>query len=218
MSNDTYHSDPIMRLTAQRAARAAADRHEMPDDHPGESRSVTMIIYAWAAVGLVAFGVATTSLVRQSTDPTQSYATAASSVPETSVVGPEEFASIDEVDLITTSSINVEPTIPSIVNIYPRSHTQEQTTSTHGAQIGAASDVDGLVMTFTALEKRSPELLKNLNPLVRFDDRGAQVAANLITGPFRTQEASAAFCDAVKAQALLPCTASAYEGDPLLGE
>ena len=67
LSDNTFHSDPVMRLAAQRAARTTAEDNQQTDV-PKESKSVTMIIYAWAAVGLVAFGVATTSLVTQSDD------------------------------------------------------------------------------------------------------------------------------------------------------
>lgn len=215
MSNDTFHSDPVMRLMAQRAARAAEEENQT-QDIPKESRSVTMIIYTWAAVGLVAFGVATTSLVTRSGD--QSSAQIAA-VP---VYTDEQMAKVasddDEIDLITTSSINVEPTVPSLVNVYPRSHKPSQSNHSHGAQIGSGSDIDGLVATVTALEKRSPDLMKEINPLVHFDDKGVRITANLIAGPFASREASSAFCEAVKTKTLLPCKPSAYQGDPLLDD
>ena len=221
VSDHNFHSDPVMRLTAQRAARAAA-QEQQEAEAPKRARSVTMVIYAWAAAGLVAFGVATTSLIGQSDEQPNAQVAAIPDIPDMPQDQFTRKAGIDEdIDLITTSSINVKPTVPAIVNIYPRSYERHQNDSspgTYGAQIGGATDIDGLVATFVTLEKRAPDLMQNINPLIRFDDKGAQIASNLIAGPFTTRQASAAFCEAVTTKALLICSPAAYQGDPLLGD
>ena len=215
LEDNSSDSKSIIELSAQRAAKQAADEY-VRELRSGESGFAAFAVYAWAVVALIGSSIGATALlfpgesshiqIAQQEHPKQSgdgaidfTTTATMSVPEPAAQTPADSQNVETGSGLSTGATSAVPSAdgPPL-----------------GAQLGKTASIDEIVLRHIALDNRSPWLFAEHPPLVRFFGSGDAVVANLVVGPFDSKTALDTFCGTLARENAVSCTAAPYEGDP----